>query len=308
MANSLGPTYGVWFVSLFVETILYGIGLLQGWIYFAGRPGDGRSIKSTVMVVLFLETVQVVFFFRSSYSRFVEMFGELQTNLIWEDSLQLLASYLSAFTVQIFFASRIYQLTKGRGRLSLAAIGIYTILALALVQISAGIAQTILSYKLRSYLKLGETKAITTLQTAASLACDVLITVYLCIFLESQKGELMRTNTMVDTLIYHAINRGVLTTLSSGATMVLFLVLPDTFWFFVGLAPSSKLYMNSMLATLNARQYIRDKMQSSDKGWNSIPLSTIPTTQGPRKNPSALDFETNSLDINAKPAEFPACA
>lgn len=260
------------------------------------------------MVVLFLETVQVVFFFRSSYSRFVEMFGELQTNLIWEDSLQLLASYLSAFTVQIFFASRIYQLTKGRGRLSLAAIGIYTILALALVQISAGIAQTILSYKLRSYLKLGETKAITTLQTAASLACDVLITVYLCIFLESQKGELMRTNTMVDTLIYHAINRGVLTTLSSGATMVLFLVLPDTFWFFVGLAPSSKLYMNSMLATLNARQYIRDKMQSSDKGWNSIPLSTIPTTQGPRKNPSALDFETNSLDINAKPAEFPACA
>lgn len=66
-----------------------------------------------------------------------------------------------------------------------------------------------------------------------------------------------RTNTMMDLLIRDAINRGALTALSSGVTMVLvshisrrrapahlvspqFLALPDTFWFFLGLAPSSK--------------------------------------------------------------------
>jgi hypothetical protein len=33
---------------------------------------------------------------------------------------------------------------------------------------------------------------ITTLQAAASLACDLLITIYLCLFLKSQKGEMMK--------------------------------------------------------------------------------------------------------------------
>jgi hypothetical protein len=35
-------------------------------------------------------------------------------------------------------------------------------------------------------------QAVTTLQAAASLACDLLITIYLCLFLESQKGEMMK--------------------------------------------------------------------------------------------------------------------
>ncbi|KAJ7079224.1 hypothetical protein C8R43DRAFT_1053206, partial [Mycena crocata] len=94
--------------------------------------------------------------------------------------------------------------------------------------------------------------------------------------------------------------------MSSFVTMVLFLVLPDTFWFFLGLAPSSKLYMNSMLATLNTRQRIRNKIDAGDKGWNSIgnsiPLSTL---QIGNKNASgqsqsipsiaAVDLETGSV-------------
>ncbi|KAJ7645298.1 hypothetical protein B0H17DRAFT_1274512 [Mycena rosella] len=156
-------------------------------------------------------------------------------------------------------------------------------------------------HELRSFLKLDETKPITTLKAAASLACDVLITAYLCIFLTSQKGEMMRTNSMMDTLMYAAINRGILTAMSSFVTMVLFLVLPDTFWFFLGLAPSSNFYMNSMLATLNTRQRIRDKMAAIDKGWNSIPLAAVATNndnphmiQG-QASIAAVNFETPSV-------------
>ncbi|KAJ6579634.1 hypothetical protein DFH09DRAFT_1147114 [Mycena vulgaris] len=314
MSSPLDSTYGVWLVSLFLETLLYGMGVLQTWIYFADRPTDTAYIRSTVLLVLVLETIQVVFFFRSSYFRFVERFGQLQLDLIWADSLQLLAAYLSAFVVQLFFASRIYKLTNGRRRkFSLSAIGIYTIFTLALVQIMAGIAQTIISYELRSFEKLDETKPVTTLQAAASLACDLLITAYLCIFLTSQKGEMMKTNSMMDMLIHDAINRGTLTALSSGLTMVLFLALPDTFWFFLGLAPSSKLYMNSMLATLNTRQRIRDKIASADKGWNSIPLGNVTTNNDHRKiqgqaSIAAVDFETHSVEMNDKRADFPACA
>ncbi|KAJ7815979.1 hypothetical protein B0H14DRAFT_3878072 [Mycena olivaceomarginata] len=300
MASPLDSTYGVWLVSLFLETLLYGMGVLQTWIYFAARPTDMLSVKWTVLVVLALETIQIVFFFLSSYSRFIERFGELQIDLIWADSLQLLAAYLSAFVVQIYFATRIHQLTKARTKFSLSAFGIYAILLLAVVQIVAGIIQTIWSYELRSFLKLDETKAITTLQAAASLACDLLITTYLCLFLNTQKGEMMKTNTMMDMLIRDAINRGVLTALSSAVNMVLFLALPNTFWFFLGLAPSSKLYMNSLLATLNTRQHLRDKLSASDKGWNSIPMATITSGDMPKRmqgraSIAAVDFEMASV-------------
>ncbi|KAF7326816.1 hypothetical protein MSAN_02497100 [Mycena sanguinolenta] len=277
MSSPLDSTYGVWLVSLFLETILYGMGLLQTYIYFSGPSADVASVKRMVLLVLVLETIQIVFFFRSSYFRFVEQFGQIQTDLIWADSLQLLAAYLSAFTVQLYFASRIYSLTKTHGKFSLAAFGLYTILLLSVVQIVAGVVQTVWSYELGSYLKLGETKAITTLQSAASFACDVLITVYLYLFLKSHKGNVKKTNSMINMLILDAVNRGILTALSSCLNMVLFLAKPDTFWFFLGLAPSSKLFMNSMLSTLNTRQQIRDKLSSNDKGWNSIQMGTLST-------------------------------
>ncbi|KAJ7892021.1 hypothetical protein B0H13DRAFT_2340324 [Mycena leptocephala] len=119
-------------------------------------------------------------------------------------------------------------------------------------------------YKLRSFLKLDETKPITTVQSAASLACDIFITIYLCLILTTQEGEMMKTNSMMDMLIYDANNHGTLTALSSGVNMVLFLALPDTFWFFLGLAPCMD--MNSMLATLNTRQRIRNKIAVDNKG------------------------------------------
>ncbi|KAK7032719.1 hypothetical protein R3P38DRAFT_768156 [Favolaschia claudopus] len=99
MSTELDSTYGAWLISLVLETFLYGMGVLQSWNYFAARPTDIAPVKATVLVVLVLETVQVVFFFLSSYSRFVQRFGKIQTDLIWQ--LQLLAAYLSAFFVQM---------------------------------------------------------------------------------------------------------------------------------------------------------------------------------------------------------------
>ncbi|KAJ7193705.1 hypothetical protein GGX14DRAFT_405274 [Mycena pura] len=70
------------------------------------------------------------------------------------------------------------------------------------------------------------------------------------------------------------------------------------------LAPSSKLYMNSLLATLNTRQRIREQIASVDKGWNSIPIGTVSavTSKASRnKIPGeGSDFETNSDSLFMK--------
>ncbi|KAJ7175490.1 hypothetical protein C8R46DRAFT_1249104 [Mycena filopes] len=280
---SMASTYGSWLISLFLETILYGIGITQGFLYYQWWPKDPGSIKFAVLIVMMLETIQLCFFFRSSYFRFVQRFGILQEDLVWSDSLQLFANYVSAFAVQIFFAHRVYILTREHGKFFKASlIGIYAVGILAVLQLSAGTAQTVMSYKLRSFAKLDQTtvqpvsfwaatstnvnhilQAITTLQTAASVLCDVVITIHLCFYLARSKTGLVTTERMLRALAIHAVNRGMLTTITSILTMTLFLVSPHTFWFFLSIAPNSKLYMNSMLATLNMRGHIWRKYNSN---------------------------------------------
>ncbi|KAF7293533.1 hypothetical protein MIND_01131700 [Mycena indigotica] len=296
----LDSTYGAWLVSLFVETILYGMGVLQTWIYFAsvGWPQDSLSIRLMVCIVVVLETLQVTFFFRSSYLRFVQNFGVLTAEIDWVDSAQLLSSYLGAFAVRLFFASRVYKLTQ-KSPSPFAKIGMYGIFVFAFLSVVAGSAQTAWTSIIGSFLKLNDTKAVTTVQAATSLTCDLLITLFLCIFLTRQKGDIKKTNIMMERLIYEAINRGTLTVLASGINLILFLALPDTFWFFLGLAPSSKLYMNSLLATLNNRQRIRDQVASRlDKGWNPIPMGSMGHTIGGRSM-RPLKFKAHGNDTKS---------
>ncbi|KAF7330199.1 hypothetical protein MVEN_02457000 [Mycena venus] len=313
---TLPSTYGAWLISLFLETMLYGIGILQTFLYFQWWSNDGWSIVGPVIVVMSFETIQISFFFRSTYYRFVQRFGMVQGDLIWSDSLQLLANYLTAFAVQLYFASRIYRLTRESVKMATtSSAGIYVVILLALVQISAGIAQTIMSYKLRSYAELRKTTAITTLQTAASCACDVAITVYLCVFLHRNKQGLPRTEKLLNSLMMNAVNRGMLTAGTSAFTMALFLKWPDRFWFFLSLAPNSKLYMNSMLATLNMRQHVRDKAYSNE--WNTIDLGARPSSTPRTGHPSmvsAVEFVkpddshpgTGTMTMTVTETEYPS--
>ncbi|KAJ7499664.1 hypothetical protein FB451DRAFT_1385348 [Mycena latifolia] len=327
-APTVESTYGPWLISLFLETLLFGVGALQVGLYFRWYPKDNWRIKLFVFLVVFFETTQITFFYRSTHYRFVQKFGVLQNDLIWSDSLQLLANYLSQFTVQMclpslcaenqalifssYFASRIFRLTKERVKMfKVSTVGIYVIILLAFIQISAGVAQTIWTYRLRSYLKLDETKAITTLQTVASLACDIGITVFLCVFLKRNKNGLPRTESMMNSLMLNAVHRGMLTAACSALTTALFLAFPDTFWFFLPLAPSSKLYMNSMLATLNMRQHFREKYLTHGV-INSIQMGSMHTHVPGRNSVSAVQFVKPSMTtdeeevLSAKTAEFPS--
>jgi len=134
------------------------------------------------------------------------------------------------------------------------------IVLLSLTSIGSGLAQTItITTRAKSLLLLQKTKISYSLQAAATLACDISITVSLLYNLSGHKKEttVESTSTMLDKLMIVAVNRGVLIALCATANMILFLSLPDAFWFMVGLFLSSKLYMNSALATLNSRQYIK---------------------------------------------------
>ncbi|KAJ3885916.1 hypothetical protein GG344DRAFT_82216 [Lentinula edodes] len=303
MPSPLAPTYGIWLASMFLATILYGMGLLQAWLYFHWYSKDHLGVKLTVLASILFETFQITTFFAATYDTLIHDFGNVPALFIitWMDSAQLIAGYMSAFTVQIYFGYCLYLLNKKQ----VFVTGL--IMALALTQIGTGIAQTVRTTMIGSFLEINNTKQITSLQSAsalASLACDVAITTALYMTLRSKRTQVKATNTVLQTLMINAVNRGVLTAVAAAINLILFLALPGTFYFFLGLMTSSKLYMNSMLATLNTRQHITQAMNNTERPWHSIQMQGLPAVSSNitgSRTFAALVFDDTESAGNGKP-------
>ncbi|KAF7311440.1 hypothetical protein MKEN_01046200 [Mycena kentingensis (nom. inval.)] len=287
-------TYGVRLVALLLELILYGMGIAQTSEYFMSMPDDSLSIQFNIYSVVTIETVHVIIFVLGSYYRFVERFHVFTGELFWFDSLQLICAHLSVFFVQIFFATRAYKLAKG-SRHTNTLLATYTIFVLAATSIGTGIAQAVWVGAISSFAQLGKTKALAAVQAATSLACDILISCTICIFFTKQKGEIKKTNHLLDLLIFEAINRGILSIMSSGINLGLFIYIPGTFWFCLGVALRSKIYMISMLWSLTVRQYMRDQVAAGDKGWNSLQLGIRSDVKSAHSSASGVEMSHHSM-------------
>ncbi|KAJ7301136.1 hypothetical protein DFH08DRAFT_119698 [Mycena albidolilacea] len=267
MTSSLDPTYGVAFVAFFLATLLYGMGLIQAYLYFHWYPKDRWGIKTTVLCVLITETMQIALFFAALYLHLIDEFGNLAgvDDIFWQDAAQVPCGYLSGFLVQMYFGHCIYILNPKRKLVSLV------IVLLGLTSLATAIAATIdtvqIQHSIKSVLitEASVSKAILTTQSAVTLTCDVVITAALTHVLKGTQGgiEVQSTRSIITTLIINAVSRGVLTALCAAVNMILFLVQPNTDYFYLGLVLSGKLYMNSMLATLNTRQHLRRRGENS---------------------------------------------
>lgn len=263
------------------------MGLLQTWLYFHWYRNDHLGLKITVSALLLTETLQISTFSADTYITFTNHFGDIPylSVLTWMNCTQLIAGYLSAVIVQMYFAYVIYILNEKKIRTFTIAI-----VTMALLDIGTGLALTVgistsgISLGIVEYTALRQTQVLFNLQIASTLACDILITASLYMTLRKQRTHIQdeagnvyplsrKTNTMLQKLMVHAVNRGVLTAITSALSLILFLALPGTLYFYLGLLPSSKLYMNSMVATLNSRQYVSSSSGSTNN-WNSMGLST----------------------------------
>ncbi|KAJ6477208.1 hypothetical protein DFH09DRAFT_1216117 [Mycena vulgaris] len=251
MASVLDSTYGIWLIALFLQTILYGMGMLQAYLYFFWYSADSWMVKNIVLAVIFLETFQLSALFGATYHYLISGFGNFPQllEIHWLSLAQLLATYLSAFVVQSYFAYCIYALQKQDMILPL------TILVSALVSLGAGAGQVVVAANIISYVELDKVKSTTAVNSTFSVLCDILITVGLSWRLNAARSGIQASNNLLNYLIVFAINRGMLTMITAILELVLFFAMPNTFYFFAMIWFTGKLYMNSMLATLNTRQH-----------------------------------------------------
>ncbi|THU83712.1 hypothetical protein K435DRAFT_871037 [Dendrothele bispora CBS 962.96] len=306
---ALTTTYGCMFIAMFFVLILYGIVLILGAQYFRTYPSDGLYTKLTVAALLFFGSLHAVCVFVWAYESIINRFGMfLMLDVIpplfwhlfrkgkWRTRPWDSKSEMDGPFDYSFFATRIWILSKKNVFLAgpvVRPLHLFVFFAsgltlsnkrqivLALLQLGTASVQSTRVGILDRFSKLGETNNLVILEQCATVACDLIITILLCVLLHTSRSGMKATDDMITRLMIYAINRGVVTSVLAITSLILFLYSPDTLIFLLALLPTgqrmcyfnkpvpqsaneelSSVYIINVLATLHSRKSLRDNYKA----------------------------------------------
>ncbi|KAJ7472114.1 hypothetical protein FB451DRAFT_314130 [Mycena latifolia] len=278
------------FIGFAVATTLYGISVLQAYLYYRNYPKDHPALKSTVALLWVLDTLCTIFVAHSLYTYFVLNFGKSPTvDLIipWSFTTEKFLVTLITFIAQCFYARTIWKIS---GSLILFLI----VGVLAIVTFALGIVTTVHLFQnpLATSISSKSFQILSGMVQGLAAFNDVLITVCLCAWLYRHKkgaggwgmGQAFGTEQILDTLILYAVSRGVLTAVTQFMFLTLNLALPHATYWMPFHQAVGKLYVNSVFATLNVRRTFTETAEQPATNLsfinNDIGIATTGTGTG----------------------------
>ncbi|KAJ7072895.1 hypothetical protein C8F01DRAFT_1105628 [Mycena amicta] len=268
------------FIGFAVSTAAYGIGVLQCYLYYRNYPKDRMGLKITVGALWLFDTLSSIMVAHSLYTYFIFNFGNLAADALVPWSFALENGILTGVTLtaQCFYSWQLWTLGA-----NILATGI--ILALAFSSFGLGLYITVHLFRDPTVASIGAPsfEAVSGPVQGTASACDILITIALIYYLRSRREASVRgTRDMIDTLILYTMCRGIVTSIAQIMFLALNVGLPDhTYW-----QPfhqlMSKLYLNSILVTLNSRKSVLGKgiMEHVQRSDSSDPTKPKPTASG----------------------------
>jgi len=131
------------------------------------------------------------------------------------------------------------------------------ILVIGIAQMGVGCWLTALMFIEKSFTTLPRFKPSLSLQAGFGTAGDILIGLTLCYYLFRSRTGIGRTNQLLNTLIIWTVNTGLTMAITEVSVLITYLASPRTFVFIAIHFFVSKVYSNSLLASLNNRRRIR---------------------------------------------------
>ncbi|KAJ7688359.1 hypothetical protein B0H17DRAFT_1332087 [Mycena rosella] len=250
ITNAVKELFAAMFIGFCISTTLYGISVLQVYLYFRRYTKDRWALKTTVATLWTLDTLTTIFV---AHSFFVFVLGILNLkndiDIPWSFTAEKLLVTIITFISQCFYAQAIWKVSQKKATtafitfltVSSFSLGIYTTVHLfqnpALTSIST-----------RGFL------IISGLVQGLAALNDIVITGAFSYYLHVNRTGLPSSEKLIDTLIVYAVSRGVLTAIAQIMFLVLNVALPHRqFWLPFHMVVG-KLYVNSVLTTLNVRQ------------------------------------------------------
>ncbi|KAI0770083.1 hypothetical protein C8Q74DRAFT_1448763 [Fomes fomentarius] len=258
----LGSSYGVMLLSTIIVAALYGFTVLQTLYYYEQFPKDSLLLKLSVAGVWLLDTLTVIFNAHAVYFYLIDNYANppaLQKE-IWSAQVELLVTYTVVLIVQLFFIFRIYHLRPHLWYIP-AFLGVTAFASFCMV---VAIFITVIHDETWAATARPEVTRPLTANWALGNLVDIGITVVLVWYLWTEKlGVRHKTNVMLNSIIVFLVNRGAIAAVVQILTLLTKFVWPQTLVWLAFHNTLSKVYANSMLATLNARVALRKIVMDS---------------------------------------------
>ncbi|KAF8958713.1 hypothetical protein BDZ97DRAFT_1840903 [Flammula alnicola] len=260
MAVDIPRTFGALLIGGVTASLLSGLVVVQIVIYFKLYPGDLTYLKALVLAVWFLDTFHTALIWSGLWNYLISNYGarNFGNNIPWNIAFSVVTTAILTFFVHIFFAHRIFMLSRKNYWVTVP------IIILATLRLLAASVSTSEMLHLKTFMSFrAEVQWVFTTGLALSSAVDILVTASLFILLHTSRTGAANLNAMIDSLIRFAFETGSLTCAGTVISMICWLSMPtNLIWlglhFVIG-----KLYANSLLVTLNTRDQIR-RSQATD--------------------------------------------
>ncbi|KAF9471997.1 hypothetical protein BDN70DRAFT_515464 [Pholiota conissans] len=246
-------------------------------MYFHDCKEDGRVLRCLIIFLWILDTIHLAFTSHGLYFYLVTSFGDYAVLLAptWAILAQVYVTNLSDLIVRGFFAIRVSILCGERRLLGIVLPVIITVLSLTVFSFGCGFASR--SFILKTYAKMNEASYMLYASFATAVVADTLVAVSLCTLLIQSRTGFRRTDSIVTKLMAFSINTGLLTSIAAIACFVTYAIWPQRFIFMGIYFALSKLYVNSLLASLNARSSLRSQStEVSNAGSKHFTPITFP--------------------------------
>jgi hypothetical protein len=258
----LNETIGLLLVAVMLATFMFGIFSIQVYIYILRYPKDHIGLRLFVRGLWILDLVHSVLISVLAYhymvTNFVNPLALLQ--LHWSLFAALITEALIVSLIQVFFAIRIYRINRKQKAL-------YTItIFLSVVQMmvgSAGAIHTMIVCKRSEELFEFSPRLFAGTWCVTAVICDVVIMFGLVKTLAPRRTGYNRSDHIISVLIRWGIETGLATTMVALIDLILFVSVRNFAHLIFNFA-LIKLYTNTMIATLNARQRLYNEYSHSD--------------------------------------------
>ncbi|KAI5118224.1 hypothetical protein M0805_000720 [Coniferiporia weirii] len=291
---------GALYIGVVLGMALWGIGSVQMYYYFNRYSNDHWRLKLIVVTAWALDTLHQALITHACYVYLITEYANVPYLLHLEP------------TLETFLVYRIWRLSHKNMLL---------VCVLEIIVIAEFIAVTCASHKndpwiirnnrfnflcaaffgrgiqFSSFLQVPSIGWISKLINSLMVASDFSVAGSLIFYLHRSRTGFRRSETIINRLIIFTINTGLVTSISAAMSLIFSSLYPTALIYVAFFICVSKLYVNSLFATLNSRSSMRDGWAEETGESQSISLSALRGNSHSRGIESGANKGMNVLSI-----------
>lgn len=237
-----------------LSTFLSGMCSLQAFLYMKQYPKDPTHLKALAFLVWSMDTVQTCCIVSLSFQYMILHFTDpdVMDHIFITVVVAILLTAILTFVVNGFFAYKVHKLSEGNMWLTVPTV------TCMILRLGLALTTIIKMADLQSFRLYGLSYSpLLTVSLSLSALTDLIITGGLCHYLRALNPDLYRTRKMLSTIVSFADNNGALTCVVALSSLICWITIPHKLVYLALHFTIGKCYSNSLLATLNMRNYVK---------------------------------------------------